>query len=87
MMPIQWCIWIHFHMGTIQNKIIKKIIIINEIKLKSPPVLLFYMRKLHVFSIEASYHSFYFLNLLLYIMTAKGNNAVIIKGMLQGTMG
>lgn len=23
MMPIQWCIWIHFHMGTIQNKIIK----------------------------------------------------------------
>lgn len=40
-------------------------------------ILLFYMRKLHVFPIEASYH---FLNLLLYITTAKGNNVVIIEG-------
>lgn len=47
-------------------------------------IFLFYMRELHVFPIEASYD---FLNLLLYIRTAKGNNAVIIKGMLQGTMG
>lgn len=46
--------------------------------------LLLCMRQLHVFSIEASYQ---FLNMLLYIMNAKGNNAVIIKGMLQGLMG
>lgn len=82
MVLIQWCIWIHFQEGTIQNKIIKgkkK----DEIKLKRLHFPVLY-EETYVFPIEESYD---FLNLLLYITTAKGNNAVIIKGMLQGTMG
>lgn len=74
--------------GTIWNKTPEKLFFF---KLKSEVLkaLTFYCFiwekgwQLHVFSVEASYQ---ILNTLQYIGTAIGNNAVIIKGMLQGIM-